>query len=89
MPREPRKPSEYIVHLMIEGSHTVDVRFNTLEEVSGWYKGKFAPKAAEDELMPVPTREGSQEILFVRPKRVSAIHVEPFFSSSVSAEMFG
>ncbi|NJK60272.1 MAG: hypothetical protein HC918_08590 [Oscillatoriales cyanobacterium SM2_1_8] len=89
MPREPRKPSEYIVHLLMEGSQTVDVRFNTLEEVSGWYKGKFAPKAAEDDLIPVPTRENSQEILFVRPRRVSAIHVEPVFSSSVGAEMFG
>jgi hypothetical protein len=89
MPREPRKPSEYIVHLMLEGSHTVDVRFNTLEEVSAWYKGKFSPKANEDDLTTLPTREGTNEILFVRPKRVSAIYVEPVFSSSIGAEMFG
>jgi hypothetical protein len=88
MPREPRKPSEYIVHLMLEGSHVVDLRFNTLEEVSAWYKGKFAPKASEDELVSMPTREGMNEILFVRPKRVSAISVEPVFTSSIGAEMF-
>lgn len=89
MPREPRKPNEYIVHLLIEGSHTVDVRFNTLDEVSAWYKGKFSPKANEDDLISLPTREGTNEILFVRPKRVSAIHVEPVFFSSIGADMFG
>lgn len=85
MPREPRKPDEYIVHLMLEGSHVVHMRFNTLEEVSNWYKTKFVQKSGEDDFLAMPMK-ADNEILFVRPKRVSAIHVEPVFSSSV--EMF-
>jgi len=84
MAREPRKPDEYIVHLLIEGSHTVHMRFNTLEEVSSWYKSKFVQKASEDDFMSLPMK-AENEILFVRPKRVSAIHVEPVFGSSVRA----
>lgn len=85
MPREPRKPDEYIVHLMLEGNHKVEMRFNTLDEVKKWYTTQFKAKSGEDELLPMPLK-AENEILFVRPKRVSAIHVEPIFSSSV--EMF-
>lgn len=85
MPREPRKPNEYLVHLMVEGSHVVDIRFNTIEEVKSWYASKIKPKSDDDDLVSMPMKQ-EHEILFVRPKRVSAIHVEPVFSSSV--EMF-
>ncbi len=83
MAREPRKPDEYVVHLFLEGSHIVDMRFNTLEEVKGWYNAKFKTKANEDEMMPLPMK-GDNEILFVRPQRISAIHVEPVYVSSVN-----
>ncbi|CAN1210734.1 hypothetical protein TUMEXPCC7403_11090 [Tumidithrix helvetica PCC 7403] len=86
MPREPRKPDEYIVHLKLEGGHEVHIRFNTIEEVKTWYASQFKAKANEDDLLPLPVKADLNEILLVRPKRVSAIHVEPNFSSSV--EMF-
>jgi hypothetical protein len=82
MPREPRKPDEYIVHLMLEGNHVANLRFNTIEEVKAWYGTKFKPKAEDDELLLMPGMVDN-EILFVRPKRINAIHVEPVFSSSV------
>jgi hypothetical protein len=89
MPREPRKPNEFLVHLMLEGGHEVQLRFNAIEDVKAWYASQFKAKAAEDDLLALPVRPGAEnnEILLVRPKRVSAIHVEPIFASSV--EMFG
>ena len=86
MPREPRKPNEYIVHLKLEGGQEVITRFTTIEEVKAWYASQFKPKANEDDLLPIPVRAELNEILLVRPKRVLAIHVEPIYSSSV--EMF-
>jgi hypothetical protein len=84
MPREPKKPDEYIVHLMLDGGHVVDIRFNTLEEVKN-YAGKIKAKSEDEELLAMPIK-ADNEILLVRPKRISAIHAEPVFSSSV--EMF-
>ncbi len=86
MPREPRKPHEYIVHLKLEGGHEMQLRFTTIEEVKSWYASQFKAKANEDELLPLPSRPDTNEILLVRPKRVMAIQVEPVFASSV--EMF-
>ncbi|PLS69206.1 MAG: hypothetical protein CV045_03505 [Cyanobacteria bacterium M5B4] len=85
MPREPRKPNEFHVHLMLEGGHTALLRFNTIEEVKTWYKGKFEPKAESSDLSPMPVKE-ENEILFIRPKNVVGVHVEPIFTTSV--EMF-
>ncbi len=84
MPREPKKPDEYIVHLILEGSHVVDIRFNTIEEVKG-YAAKLKAKSEDEELLAMPMKTDN-ELLLVRPKRISAIHAEPVFSSSV--EMF-
>ncbi|AFY75401.1 hypothetical protein Syn7502_03564 [Synechococcus sp. PCC 7502] len=81
MPREPRKPDEYIVHLILEGNHVVDIRFNTIEEVKG-YAAKLKAKSEEEELLSMPMKTDN-ELLLVRPKRISAIHAEPIFSSSV------
>jgi len=81
MPREPKKPDEYIVHLMLEGSHVVDIRFNTFEEVKS-YAAKLKAKSEEEELLSMPMKNDN-ELLLVRPKRISAIHAEPVFSSSV------
>lgn len=85
MPREPKKPDEYNVHLLLEGNHTVTMRFDTIEEFKKWYAGQFKAKASDDEMLIMPMK-AENEILLVRPKRISAIHVEPIFSSSV--EMF-
>lgn len=84
MPREPKKPDEYIVHLMLEGSHVVDIRLNTYDEVKS-YAAKLKAKAEDEELLAMPMKS-ENELLLVRPKRISAIHAEPVFSSSV--EMF-
>ena len=86
MAREPRKPNDYIVHLKLEGGQEVTTKFTTIEEVKTWYASQFKAKANEDDLLPIPVRADLNEILLVRPKRVTAIHVEPIFSSSV--EMF-
>ncbi len=81
MPREPKKPDEYIVHLMLESGHVVDMRLNTLEEVKG-YAAKLKSKSEDEELLAMPMKNDN-ELLLVRPKRISAIHAEPIFTSSV------
>ena len=70
---------------MLEDNHVVDMRFNTIEEVKSWYASKIQSKSDDDSLISMPMKT-ENEFLFVRPKRVSAVHVEPIFSSSV--EMF-
>jgi hypothetical protein len=89
MAREPRKPDEYIVHLMMEGGHTIQTRFATIDEATNWYATRFERKSADDDLLEIPIRTvgtGRNEMILVRPKRVIAIHIEPVFASSV--EMF-
>jgi len=81
MAREPKKPDEYIVHLLLDGSHVVDIRFNTIEEVKT-YASQLKAKSENEELLLMPMKNDN-ELLFVRPKRISAIHAEPIFSSSV------
>jgi len=89
MAREPRKPDEYIVHIMLEGGHKVQTRFTTIDEATNWYATRFERKSSDDDMLEIPIRNigsNKNEMLLVRPKRVIAIHMEPVFASSV--EMF-
>ncbi|MFN3927566.1 MAG: hypothetical protein ACK4QL_09670 [Pseudanabaenaceae cyanobacterium] len=88
MAREPRKPDEYIVHIMLEGGHKIQTRFATIEEATGWYANRFERKSGDEDMMEIPLRNlgGKNEMILLRPKRVIAIHIEPVFASSV--EMF-
>jgi hypothetical protein len=89
MAREPRKPDEYIVHIMLEGGHRVQTRFLTIEEATNWYANRFERKSGDEDMMEIPLRNignNKNEMLLLRPKRVIAIHIEPVFASSV--EMF-
>jgi hypothetical protein len=66
---------------MLEGSHVVALRFNTIEEVKS-YAAKIKAKSEDEELISMPMKSDN-EVLLVRPKRISAIHAEPVFASSV------
>lgn len=78
-----RTPNEYVVHLMLASGHTEEVRFPTIQEFQKWYSGELMPKAASDDFINVPIKNIQGEYMVVRPSRVVAIRVEPFFSSSV------
>ncbi|MBA3924302.1 MAG: hypothetical protein H0X31_22405 [Nostocaceae cyanobacterium] len=79
----PRNPTEYAVHLMLEGGHREEVRFSTIQEFQKWYSGELMPKSASEEFISVPIKNIQGEYMVVRPSRVLAIRVEPLFSSSV------
>ncbi len=79
----PRTPDEYAVHLMIEGGHREEVRFLTIQDFQKWYSSELMPKSASDDFISVPIKNIQGEYMVIRPSRISAIRVEPIFSSSV------
>ncbi|MEX0268016.1 hypothetical protein AB3R30_02625 [Leptolyngbyaceae cyanobacterium UHCC 1019] len=78
-----RTPSEYAVHLLIDGGHREEVRFATIQEFQKWYSGELVPKAASSDFITVPIKNIQGEYMVLRPSKVLAIRVEPVFSSSV------
>ncbi|MEG4576550.1 hypothetical protein QUA56_28320 [Microcoleus sp. N3A4] len=79
----PRTPSEYSVHLLLEGGHREEVRFATLQDFQKWYSSTLVPKQDSQEFLNVPIKNIQGEYMVVRPTSVLAIRVEPIFTSSV------
>ncbi|MDJ0693084.1 hypothetical protein [Mastigocoleus sp. MO_188.B34] len=79
----PRKPSEYLVHMILEGGHKEEVRFPTIQEFQKWYSGELVPKSASNDFISVPIKNIQGEYMVIRPSRVLGLRVEPIFSSSV------
>jgi hypothetical protein len=78
-----RNPSEYSVHLLLEGGHREEIRFATLQDFQLWYSKTLVPKQDSSEFLNVPIKNIQGEYMVVRPTSVQAIRVEPIFSSSV------
>ncbi|MEB3293984.1 MAG: hypothetical protein VKJ24_12570 [Synechococcales bacterium] len=83
MPRTPRTPNEYAVHLMLDGGHREEVRFPTIQEFQKWYSGELMPKSMSTEFITVPIKNIQGEYMVVRPSSVVGIRVEPVFLGSV------
>ena len=79
----PRTPSEFAVHLLLEGGHREEVRFATIQDFQKWYSGELVPKAASSDFITVPIKNIQGEYMVLRPSKVLAIRVEPVYSSSV------
>ncbi|MDG2990593.1 hypothetical protein L3556_06540 [Candidatus Synechococcus calcipolaris G9] len=79
----PRTPSEFAVHLLIEGGHREEVRFPSIQEFQKWYSSELVAKADSNDFISVPIKNIQGEYMVIRPSRVIAIRVEPVFSSSV------
>ncbi|BAU42591.1 MULTISPECIES: hypothetical protein [Cyanophyceae] len=79
----PRTPSEFAVHLLMEGGHREEVRFSTIQDFQKWYSGELVPKATSDDFISVPIKNIQGEYMVVRPSKVLALRVEPIFSGSV------
>ncbi len=77
------KPSEFAVHLLIQGGHREEVRFPTIQEFQKWYSSELMPKATSDDFITVPIKNLQGEYMVARPSSILAIRVEPVFSSSV------
>ncbi len=79
----PRTPSEYAVHIMMEGGHREEVRFPTIQEFQKWYSGELVPKATSNEFISIPIKNIQGEYMVARPSKIIAIRVEPLFAGSV------
>ncbi|MBW4652851.1 MAG: hypothetical protein KME20_07470 [Kaiparowitsia implicata GSE-PSE-MK54-09C] len=79
----PRTPSEFAVHIMMEGGHREEVRFSTIQEFQKWYSGELVPKSASSDFINVPIKNIQGEYMVVRPSSVLALRVEPIFAGSV------
>ncbi|PSB08295.1 hypothetical protein C7B61_03010 [filamentous cyanobacterium CCP1] len=82
----PRTPSEFSVHIMMEGGHREEVRFPTIQDFQKWYSGELMPKASSDDFISVPIKNIQGEYMVVRPSRVIALRVEPVFYGSVERD---
>ncbi|MBE9164669.1 MULTISPECIES: hypothetical protein [Microcoleaceae] len=78
----PRTPSEYSVHLLLEGGHREEIRFATLQDFQQWYKS-LVPKQDSSEFVNVPIKNIQGEYMVIRPSSILGIRVEPLFSSSI------
>jgi hypothetical protein len=77
-----KTPSEYSVHLLIDGGHRGEIRFATLQEFQQWYK-TLVPKQDSSEFVNVPIKNIQGEYMVIRPTAILGIRVEPIFSSSI------
>lgn len=78
-----RTPTEYSVHILLDGGHREEVRFQNLDDFRQWYGQEISPKVTSEELVKVPMKTAQGEFLVVRPAKINGIRVEPVFSSSV------
>ncbi|AFY60491.1 hypothetical protein Syn6312_1314 [Synechococcus sp. PCC 6312] len=79
----PRTPSEFSVHLFIEGGHKEEVRFPSIQDFQKWYSNEVIPRSDSSEFISVPIKTIQGEYMVIRPAKILAIRVEPVFSSSV------
>jgi hypothetical protein len=77
------QPSEFAVHIMLDGGHREEVRFPNIQEFQKWYSGEFVPKGTSTEFISVPIKNIQGEYMVIRPSSVVGIRVEPMFSSSI------
>ena len=82
----PRTPSEFSVHIMMEGGHREEVRFPTIQDFQKWYSGELMPKASSNDFISVPIKNIQGEYMVVRPSQVVALRVEPMFAGSVERD---
>lgn len=78
-----RTPTEFAVHLFLEGGHREEVRFATIQDFQKWYSNELVPKSTSEEFISIPIKNVQGEYMVVRPVRILAIRVEPVFASSV------
>lgn len=81
--RYARTPTEYVIHLLIQGGHREEVRFASIQDFQKWYSSELVPKATSNDFITVPIKNVQGEYMVLRPSSVLGIRVEPVYSSSV------
>lgn len=83
MPRAPKVPNYFSVHLMMQGGHREEVQFPTIQEFQKWYSSELVPKSASNDFINVPIKHIQNEYMVVRPSSILAIRVQAVYTSSV------
>jgi hypothetical protein len=78
-----RTPSEFAVHVLMEGGHREEVRFASIQEFQQWYSNELVPRTDSKEFITLPMKTAQGEYMVIRPSSILALRVEPIFSSSV------
>lgn len=78
-----RTPTEYALHLYMDGGAHQSVRVRTGKEANDLIQQIFFVQTREQtDVLHIPLQtEG--EYLILRPSRVQAVHIEPLFASSL------
>ncbi len=80
------KPTEFAVHIMIQGGHREKVSFLTIQDFQKWYSAELVPKSGSNDFISVPIKNVQGEYMVVRPASILAIRVEPVYTSSVERD---
>jgi hypothetical protein len=78
-----RTPSEFAVHILMEGGHREEVRFASIQDFQQWFSNELVPRTDGKEFITVPMKTTQGEYMMIRPASILALRVEPIFSSSV------
>ncbi|MFS8866965.1 hypothetical protein [Synechococcus sp. OH30] len=78
----PRKPDGYLIHIMLEGGQTLQVRVKDAREYTELINQLMV---GGDEFIPLP-KQMDNEYMIVRPRRVAGVSVEAIYTSSVGIE---
>ncbi len=79
----PRKPDEYLVHILLSSGYREEIRFLSIQEFQKWYSGEVVPKSESRDFINVPIKNIQGEYMVVRPATIVALRVEPVFLGSV------
>lgn len=78
-----RTPTEYALHLFMEGGAQQTVKLRTSKEANDLIQQIFFVQTQErTDVLHIPL-QAEGEYLILRPSRVHAVHIEPLFSSSL------
>lgn len=78
-----RKPDGYLVHLMLEGGQTMQVRVKEAREYTELINNLMV---GGEDFIALP-KQMDNEYMIVRPKRVAGVAVEAIYTSSVGIEV--
>ncbi|MDX2270849.1 MAG: hypothetical protein NW237_02730 [Cyanobacteriota bacterium] len=78
-----RKPDEYLVHIMLDGGHHLQVRVSGAKEYSTLINEIMM---GGQDFINLP-KQMDNESMLIRPNRVCGVSVEAVFASSVGIEM--
>ncbi|MGQ9838489.1 MAG: hypothetical protein ACUVRV_11150 [Cyanobacteriota bacterium] len=78
-----RKPDEYLIHIMLEGGQTMQVRVKEAREYTELINNLIV---GGEDFITLP-KQMDNEYMIVRPQRVAGVAVEAIYASSVGIDL--